>query len=168
MQIIVLMGIAGSGKSTVGRLVAERLGWRYLSTGDIARKHIGGMWQELGMPAPESEMKMAFDYAMELLSSNNDCVVLDGLPRKVEQIDYLTRWTDNPLYYVIDVDVETAKERLHERGRADDTESAIAMRLSNFKSSHAKIMKAIEHPVVTIDGVTRNPEQIADIIVHRI
>ncbi|MBX9962745.1 MAG: gluconokinase [Burkholderiales bacterium] len=35
MSVIVLMGVAGSGKTTVGRIVAERLGWRFLDADDF-------------------------------------------------------------------------------------------------------------------------------------
>ena len=33
-MIIILMGISGSGKTTVGRLLAERLGWRFYEGDD--------------------------------------------------------------------------------------------------------------------------------------
>jgi gluconokinase len=35
MSAIVLMGVAGCGKTTVGKLVAERLGWRFLDADDF-------------------------------------------------------------------------------------------------------------------------------------
>lgn len=35
MSAIVLMGVAGCGKTTVGRLLAERLGWRFLDADDF-------------------------------------------------------------------------------------------------------------------------------------
>ena len=34
-MIIILMGISGSGKTTVGRLLAERLGWRFYEGDDF-------------------------------------------------------------------------------------------------------------------------------------
>ncbi len=35
MSAVVLMGVAGSGKTTVGLLLAERLGWRFLDADDF-------------------------------------------------------------------------------------------------------------------------------------
>jgi carbohydrate kinase (thermoresistant glucokinase family) len=34
-RVIVLMGVAGSGKTTVGRLLASQLGWRFLDGDDL-------------------------------------------------------------------------------------------------------------------------------------
>lgn len=34
-MVIILMGVAGSGKSTVGRLLADTLGWRYCDADDF-------------------------------------------------------------------------------------------------------------------------------------
>jgi carbohydrate kinase (thermoresistant glucokinase family) len=33
-MIVVVMGVSGAGKSTIGRLVAERLGWRFIDADD--------------------------------------------------------------------------------------------------------------------------------------
>lgn len=47
-----LVGLSGSGKSTVGRLLAERLGWQFTGTDEeIARLHeaeVGDVFRELG------------------------------------------------------------------------------------------------------------------------
>ena len=34
-MILIVTGVAGSGKSTVGRAAAERLGWRFLDADDL-------------------------------------------------------------------------------------------------------------------------------------
>src|SRR4029077_1187755 len=38
---IVLVGLSGSGKSTVGRLVADRLGWEFADTDEIVERATG-------------------------------------------------------------------------------------------------------------------------------
>ena len=37
-MIVVVMGVSGSGKTTVGRLLAERLGWRFIEGDDYHPK----------------------------------------------------------------------------------------------------------------------------------
>jgi shikimate kinase len=52
---IVLVGFMGTGKSTVGKVLAERLGWRFVDT-DLNIEHkqgtsISDMFRDLGEPA---------------------------------------------------------------------------------------------------------------------
>jgi gluconokinase len=37
-MILVLMGVSGSGKTTIGRLLAQRLGWRFIDADDYHPK----------------------------------------------------------------------------------------------------------------------------------
>src|SRR5687768_12906808 len=41
IERIVLIGMMGSGKTTVGRLLAERIGWRYVDNDDVVRELSG-------------------------------------------------------------------------------------------------------------------------------
>lgn len=50
------MGYRGSGKSSVGRALADRLGWRFVDLDDAVRERFGGatiatIWAEHGEPA---------------------------------------------------------------------------------------------------------------------
>jgi shikimate kinase len=52
---VVLVGLSGSGKSTVGRLLARRLGWRFVDTDQEIRRHTGqtieAIFRDRGEPA---------------------------------------------------------------------------------------------------------------------
>ena len=50
-MIVVLMGVSGSGKTTIGELVAQRLGWRFIEGDDFH--------------PPENVAKMAAGIALE-------------------------------------------------------------------------------------------------------
>lgn len=44
---ILLVGPRGAGKSTVGRLLAERLGWPFIDTDEMAARHAGATIREI-------------------------------------------------------------------------------------------------------------------------
>jgi adenylate kinase family enzyme len=165
MRAITIMGMAGSGKSTVAKEVAEQLGYHYCSTGDLARKLIDGEWAELGLFAPESAMRAAFEEDIK----GHEIVVLDGMPRKPQQVPYLDTLFNKVDYYVISIDDDTATERLMERGREDDTPAAIKQRLLDWKIITSKAVdkaRRRRNQITTIDG-TLSTDDIVSYIVYR-
>ncbi len=80
-MIITLGGTPGSGKSTVGRILAERLGYEFLSMGSIRRefaKKNGMTLEELNEQAkhdPESD-NLVDEYLKEL--SQKDELIIDA------------------------------------------------------------------------------------------
>lgn len=168
-KAIVLLGRAGSGKSTIGRNIANQLGWHYVSTGDIARGLmddgvISDYWHGMGAFAPEDAIRDAFKVEV----GKHQHVIVDGMPRKPEQIDFLHSITDDIEYFLLDVPEDVARERLYSRGRSDDIEDNIKKRHSEFNRTTMKAIRAIPtEKLNTIDG-SRDIEEIADIIVSRI
>jgi adenylate kinase len=149
-KAIVILGMAGSGKSTVGKEVAARLGWEYVSTGQIAREKVAGKWIEKGQMAPEDELRAAFEEVIE----PHDRVVIDGMPRKEEQVAYLDELFDKVYYYELQIDEATARTRLSERGRTDDTKVAIEQRIKDYSTVTSKAIAAAKqkHDVVAYDA----------------
>jgi len=91
-MIVVLTGAPGAGKGTQADILAERCGYRKLSTGDALRKHvkngteigkIAGAIMERGELVPDDVL---FRILKEELGSNpKDVVLLDGYPRNLSQ-----------------------------------------------------------------------------------
>lgn len=75
---VLLIGLPGSGKSTVGRLVAERLGWRFVDPDvDIERQtglDTGTIFRTRGEPAFR-ELERA---AVERATQDRDVVIAPG------------------------------------------------------------------------------------------
>lgn len=127
---IVLVGGPCSGKSSVGKLVAQKLDIEYISSGDIARemaKHDSVIDNSLnnGNLAPENQMRKSiwsrlvhcFDEMYE------DVAILDGFPRFGEQAEWLRKILPasiNIKYVLFHVPMSTIIERSTHRNRADD------------------------------------------------
>ena len=82
MRVIAIDGPAGSGKSTVAKAVAERLGLKYLDTGAMYRAVAFAVLRAGGDPA---DVEFAANTARSIdLTVGLDSVVVDGVDATVE------------------------------------------------------------------------------------
>jgi adenylate kinase len=112
-MIVVLTGAPGAGKGTQADLLADREGYRKLSTGDALRKHvkagteigkIAGQIMERGELVPD-EVLFGILKA-ELDTRGNAVVLLDGYPRNISQADTLASLKGtHPVKAAIQLDV---------------------------------------------------------------
>ena len=89
--MILIMGLAGSGKGTQGKLLAEKLGYEYLSTGEFLRTYITEERRTkmaAGHLIDDKEMIEIIKDFLDKLDSKNECI-LDGFPRSMEQATWL-------------------------------------------------------------------------------
>src|SRR5690606_16879138 len=103
VNVVALLGAPGSGKSTIATLIANQLGWHYLSTGDIARQIAEEQnldFLERGTLAPEHAIR---DRVSLVLQSYSGGFVIDGMPRIPEQVDFLADLV-RPVYVRLLVD----------------------------------------------------------------
>lgn len=81
-MIITISGQAGSGKSSVGRMLAERLGFRHYSMGDLRRKAAyerGITLAEFNKLGEKEDFTDRFvDELQEKLGRKEDNIVVDG------------------------------------------------------------------------------------------
>lgn len=144
---ILLYGIQGAGKSTIGRYIAEKLEVPFIATGDIFREmreedtEVGRRIKALydaGEMSPD-------DLTMEIVNKRineedaEQGFVLDGAPRNLVQEELLTK--DPDLIIMVNLEEKEALRRLQERGRVDDTEEGIRKRVSWYKE---KVMPVID------------------------
>jgi shikimate kinase len=75
---IVLIGFMGSGKSSVGRRIATRLGWRFVDTDRLVVQkngvEISGIFKTRGEPFFREEERLA----LESLKNADHCVISTG------------------------------------------------------------------------------------------
>src|SRR5437867_7795054 len=139
--MIILMGVAGSGKSMQSKILADEHGYAWISTGEILRVLVTGKRrQEMlqGKLLSDEEMINILDKVLELIDIRQE-FVLDGFPRTVPQADWLLEQTAQGRFTLsavihLTASEEVVRQRLIERGRVDDTEEAIAQRFEEYQS----------------------------------
>lgn len=169
--MILLMGVAGAGKSLQGKIFADEHGYAWISTGEIFRVLITGRRrQEMleGKLLSDEEVIKVVDKVLELIDTSEE-FVLDGFPRTIPQADWLLKQVQEGRFKLTAVvhltaSEEVMRQRLLGRGRQDDTESAIAKRFSEYRSTTLPIidhMKREGAPVYEIDAA-RTPREVHD------
>ncbi len=158
--MIILFGLAGSGKGTQGKALSEIFGWRWLSVGDVIRQT--GEYKEIidrGELIPDSEVIKLMTKQIEKAEAEGFDVILDGYPRDKEQADWIIANMAEKINGAIVLEVPKSElfERLALRGRDDDKERAsIERRFEIFEQNICSILPLLESkniPVKHVDGV---------------
>lgn len=160
--MIIFIGVAGSGKSVQGRLLADELALPWLSTGEFLRMLISGERRKemlAGKLLEDREIIKLVQKIFALIDVHEE-FILDGFPRTVSQADWLLNQhkhnqLDVTAVIHLTVDTQTVLDRLLKRGRQDDSKDAIAERLHEFDEVVRPIIdhfKQANVPVFDIEG----------------
>ena len=88
--MILIYGPAGSGKSTQGRMLAEKMGRTWLSAGQLIRdSHRFDEYTSKGTMIPENILVDLLWENMEAVFKEGGEVIFDGQPGSVEQVKML-------------------------------------------------------------------------------
>lgn len=163
---LILFGVQGSGKGTQARFIAERYNMEIFETGAQLRAIVssGTPLGERVRAIIEGGNLVSNELVMEIVSAflanipHSKRVLFDGLPRFLEQkasFDALLAAcgrTAQGLYLTLPRD--EAVKRMLARGRSDDTEAAIRVRLENFDQKTMPVIEAYqaEGNMIEIDG----------------
>ena len=158
--MIILFGLAGSGKGTQGKALSEIFGWRWLSVGDVIRQT--GEYKEIidrGELIPDTEVIKLMNKQIEKAEAEGFDVILDGYPRDKEQAEWIAANMAEKIdgAIVLEVPKDELLERLALRGRDDDKErSSIERRFEIFEQNISSILPLLESkniPIEPVDGV---------------
>lgn len=160
--MIVFMGVAGSGKSVQGKMLAEKLGYTWISVGELLRKNVDEKRQQemlLGKLLDDQEIIDMMDKFFAEQPDIKKCI-LDGFPRTIPQAEWLLdRVRDGSVAIEAVIHLQASQEvvlkRLLSRGRPDDNEQAISKRFAEYEESTLPIVSLLESrgvPVAKIDG----------------
>ena len=165
MLCIVLYGAPGCGKSTIGKMAAQNLGIKYISSGDIARKH--ATHDELedlnnGMMFNEDRMRSMVHDEIKCMC-DNDMLILDGFPRFKEQFDWMIRnlsYKAEFIQCIIDTPILEAITRVNNRNRSDI--NGTSMRFEYYINSTLPLIDSLRGTAYTI--YNSDNEQIDDVV----
>jgi adenylate kinase len=160
--VIIFMGVAGSGKSLQGRMLADELGLPWLSTGEFLRMLIAGDKRKemlSGKLLDDHDMIALVQKIFTVVDVQNE-FVLDGFPRSLAQADWLlgqVRHGQLGVTAVIHLQAseKVVEDRLLQRGRPDDHKEAIRERFQEYEESIKPILahfKTANIPVFEINA----------------
>lgn len=159
-RCISLIGPPCSGKSTLGKEIAETLGYKYISSGDLARKMAkedGDMSNlNAGKMAPEDRMR---EELYNALSVSED-VVLDGFPRFLDQYNWLVNSDLDYkfIFIIVDASINELFYRVAHRGRSDDV--AIRERMDYYMEHTVPMIISLSDCEDNVIQVTNNDRDI--------
>ena len=163
--MIILFGLAGSGKGTQGKALSEIFGWRSLSVGQAIRDT--GDYAEAtnkGELIPDEDVIRLMNRQIEKAEAEGFDVILDGYPRTAGQAEYIVKNMAEKIdgAIILEVPKEELLNRLELRGRDDDKEkSSIERRFEIFEQNICSILPLLESvniPVERVDGVGKIDE----------
>jgi adenylate kinase len=162
--MIILIGIAGSGKGTQGKLLAEKYGFQWISSGEILRTYVEGEQRErmlAGELVDDKEIMRVWGKVLTSMSDKDKCV-LDGFPRTIHQAQWLLEKSKKDKFKVTEIlhliaSRQAVTDRLMGRGRQDDHSQAIEARFNEYEKSTMPILDWFEKQGVKVVNI--NAEQ---------
>jgi adenylate kinase len=175
--MIILLGVAGAGKSTQGRLFADEHGYAWISTGELFRVLVTGQRRQQmleGKLLDDDEVIELVDRTLKMIDLNRE-FLLDGFPRTVPQADWLLDQVHAGRFkltavFNLTATPEIVKDRLLSRGRQDDTETVINKRFTEYEKVTLPIIDHFKKegvPVYNIDA-DRIPIEVHDAMMRYI
>jgi gluconokinase len=157
--IILVMGVTGSGKTTVGKLLAQRLGWVFLDADDF---HSSANREKMhrGIPLSDADRTPWLDAIHdELLRRNGDGenIVLACSALKQEYRDVLGANLNPKIVYL--------------RGSVAQLHRNLATRKNHFAGEDLvpSQLATLEEPAdTTVEDISHTPEEIVDDIRARL
>jgi shikimate kinase len=159
---VYLIGFMGSGKSTVGKSLARKLGWDFYDLDDDIEQHAGKTIAEIfatdGEEAFRAMEKQALEERVKLVQSGHAMVLALGGGACLGE-GCLQRLTRNGVTVYLECDLETLATRV-----AKFSHRPLAADPEAFRKRFEERKPIYETAEFRVDGSTGSEEQIAETI----
>lgn len=159
--MIIFVGVAGSGKSVQGKLLAKTLNANYFSMGEFLRQHLDPTIQKkmlTGELISDDEVIREISEELSKVATIYEEFILDGFPRTLVQVDWLlTQVAQNKLKISAVINLvapeEIITERLLGRKRPDDHLEAIKIRIREYNKATLPIIERMKQAGVKVFNI---------------
>jgi shikimate kinase len=160
---IVLTGFMGSGKSTVGPLLARRLGWKFVDVDDVIESEAGTTVAQLFARHSESRFREVEHETISRLSTAEEIVMALG-GGAIERDQTRALLLNLPGTLLIHLEVELATTLARCQG-TESTRPILADKSNLAKRyNHRLPLYRTAHISIPVDALT--PDQVADAILR--
>jgi shikimate kinase len=163
VQRIVLTGFMGSGKSTVGPLVAARLGWRFVDADNVIEAETGMKIAEIFARQGEAFFRDLEHATIKRLATMDGLVLAlgGGAIERAETRELLI--TGNG---TLQVHLEVALETTLTRCAGTDDERPVLADRANLEIRYARRLPLYREAHVSVAADALTPEAVADEVVR--
>ena len=167
--MILLMGVAGAGKSVQGRRLADEKGLPWLSTGEFLRMLVVGERRKQMLAGKLLSDKEIIELANKIfhIIDVKEEFLLDGFPRTIDQADWLYAQHKAGLMEItcvlhMQASEEVVSRRLLSRGRQDDTKESIVKRFAEYNAVTLPIIESLEKKGIKVHHINaeNSPEEV--------
>lgn len=155
--MIILFGLAGSGKGTQAKALSEFFGWRTFSVGQVIRDT--GEYAQIidnGGLIPDDDVIRLMNKQIEIANAEGYDVILDGYPRTEYQAKWMMEHMADDIdgAIIIEVPKEELYKRLELRAREDDlNKESIERRWEIFEQNITPILELLKQKGIEVRKV---------------
>ncbi len=162
---IVLTGFMGSGKTTVGPLVAARLGWRFIDADDVIEAEAGSTIAEFFARHGEAAFRQCEQETIARLATSDGLVLaLGGGAIEDPATRSMLLALDGTLVVHLEVELATTLARC---AGSESTRPVLADR-AHLESRYQRRLPLYRSAHVSIAADALTPEEVADAVVQAI
>ncbi|MBX5492212.1 MAG: shikimate kinase [Chloroflexi bacterium] len=151
---LVLVGLSGTGKSRVGRLVAERLRWRFVDTDAEIQRREGRTVQEIFAAAGEAHFRALEREAVAHAVRGTGAVIATGGGALLDEANRRALFNNNLVICLRASPEELAARLAHTRERRPLLEGTDLLTALRGLAARRAPLYALAHETIDTDGRT--------------